>query len=58
MMHMAKKMMRNGNGSSGAVSEQELLADPEMKKFARKAMSDPTMLEAIQNMQHVNPNAL
>jgi len=54
MMYMAKKMMRNGN----AVSDTELLEDPEMKKFARKAMSDPIMLEAVQSMEYVNQNSM
>jgi len=53
MMKMAKKMMQNGNGY---LNEAELLSDPEMKKFAKKAMNDPAMLEAIQNVHHVNPN--
>jgi len=53
MMFMAKKMVRNGKG----ISDTELLQDPEMKKFARKAMSDPVMLEAIQSIQRMDPNA-
>lgn len=51
MMNMAKKMMRTGKG----VSDAELLQDPEMKKFARKAMADPAMLEAFKSAQHVMP---
>ena len=50
MMQMAKKMMRTGKG----INDMELLDDPEMKKFARKAMSDPIMLEAIQNIPATN----
>jgi len=52
MMHMAKKMM--GNGSSNGVSDKELMEDPEMKRFARKAISDPVMFEAMQNIQSMN----
>mmetsp|Transcript_9599 Transcript_9599/g.28658 ORF Transcript_9599/g.28658 Transcript_9599/m.28658 type:complete len:742 (+) Transcript_9599:252-2477(+) len=53
MMLMAKKMMRNGNGT---INEQDLLTDPELKKFTMKAMNDPTILEAFQNLQQVNHN--
>ena len=53
MMNMAKKMM---NGS--AASEQDLLADPEMKKIARKAMTDPTMLEVIKNIHRIDRNSV
>jgi len=54
MMQMAKKMMRHGKG----ISDNDLLDDPEMKKFARKAMSDPVMLEAFQNIEHINSKSL
>jgi len=57
MIHLARKMMKNTNGSATSISGEELLADPEMKKIARKAMADPTMLEAIRNVQHVDPNS-
>mmetsp|Transcript_16715 Transcript_16715/g.38584 ORF Transcript_16715/g.38584 Transcript_16715/m.38584 type:complete len:756 (-) Transcript_16715:199-2466(-) len=50
MMHLAKKMMRTGKG----ISDAQLLEDPEMKKFARKAMSDPIMFEAIQSIPAAN----
>lgn len=50
MMLVAKKMMKNGS-----LNQEELLADPEMQKFAKKAMTDPTMLEALQNLQSIKP---
>ena len=53
MMHMAKKMLQTGQ----SFSELELLEDPEMKKFARKAMADPVMLMAIKNIQKVDPTS-
>ena len=53
MMHMARKMLQTGQ----SFSELELLEDPEMKKFARKAMADPVMLMAIKNIQKVDANS-
>jgi tetratricopeptide (TPR) repeat protein len=54
MMHVAKKMMRGDKG----VNDSDLLEDPEMKNFARKAMSDPVMFEAFQTIQRVSPKNL
>lgn len=51
MMLVAKKMMKN----NGSFNQEELLADPEMQKVAKKAMGDPTMLEALQNLQNIKP---
>jgi len=51
MIHLARKMMNNTNGSAANISEEE------QKKMARKAMADPTMLKAIRNIQHVDPNS-
>ena len=53
MMRMAKKMVRNGN-----FTDVDLLEDPEMKKFARKAMADPVMLEAIKSIRYIDPSCL
>jgi len=54
MMRMAKKMVRNGKG----FTDVDLLEDPEMKKFARKAMTDPIMFEAIKSIQHIDPKSM
>jgi len=51
MIHLARKMINNTNGSAANISEEE------QKKMARKAMADPTMLKAIRNIQHVDPNS-
>ncbi|VEU36558.1 unnamed protein product [Pseudo-nitzschia multistriata] len=51
MMKMAKKMLKNGNQGS---SQTDMLNDPEMKQFAKKATKDPTMMEAFRNMHTVN----
>ncbi len=54
MMLLAKKMVRSGKG----FSDVELFEDPEMKKFARKAMTDPVMFEAIKSLQHIDPKSV
>ncbi|KAL3923713.1 MAG: hypothetical protein SGILL_001491 [Bacillariaceae sp.] len=53
MLYMARKMM----GSKGK-SDQELLNDPELQKLTRKALSDPTMMEALQSIQHVDRSSI
>jgi tetratricopeptide (TPR) repeat protein len=53
MLLMAKKVMqRNGP------NETDLLHDPDMQRISRRAMADPTMMEAIQNISHVDRNTL
>jgi tetratricopeptide (TPR) repeat protein len=53
MILMAKKVM-NSRGRS----EAELLQDPEMQKITRKAMADPTMMEAIQSIKYIDRRSL
>jgi len=45
MMLMAKKVMQH-NGGNGT----ELLLDPEMQKITRRALSDPTMMDALKSI--------
>jgi tetratricopeptide (TPR) repeat protein len=51
MMLMAKKALN-------ASSDRDLLNDPEMKHISLRAMSDPTMKEALQHIHHVDKKAL
>jgi tetratricopeptide (TPR) repeat protein len=53
MIYMARKVME-----SRGKTEEELLLDPEMQKITRRAMADPTMLEAIQSIQHVDRSSV
>jgi tetratricopeptide (TPR) repeat protein len=51
MMLMAKKALY-------ARSDEQLLQDPEVAKIAKRALADPTMLEAIHSIQHVDFSAV
>ena len=53
MLYMAKKMM-----DSRGKTEAELMLDPEMQKITRRAMADPTMMDAIQSIQHIDRSSL
>jgi hypothetical protein len=46
MQLMAKKALQVHNSPSS------LLEDPEMQSIAKKAMGDPTMMQAVMAMQH------